>query len=80
MRFIFEFVKRRVSKEKIRFTENGFDLDLTCILSDGVSFNHFMNIAQLLAIRDSIVKFTGSFEGLRDSPAQVSSFTTIFGQ
>ena len=26
-------VKRRVSKEKIRFTENGFDLDLTCILS-----------------------------------------------
>lgn len=33
MGFIFEFVKRRVSKEKIRFTENGFDLDLTCILS-----------------------------------------------
>lgn len=36
MGFIFEFVKRRVSKEKIRFTENGFDLDLTCILSGKV--------------------------------------------
>ena len=39
-----------------------------------------MNIAQIEAIRDSIVKFAGSFEGLRDYPAQVSSFTTIFGQ
>ena len=34
MRFVFEFVKRRVSKEEIRYTENGFDLDLTCILSE----------------------------------------------
>lgn len=32
MRSIFEFLKHRVSKQKIRFTEGGFDLDLTCIL------------------------------------------------
>lgn len=65
MRFIFEFLRRCVSKEKIRYTEDGFDLDLTCIL------------CKISVVNSG---FTREISRAYGTLTQFSLFTTIFGQ